>query len=77
MTTQNEIIKMASDSIDEVYKLRLRVINLERQNAMLVSQLTLAETKAEENWQVVEDVALGTKLECEVCKKYHPCLCDK
>lgn len=27
--------------------------------------------------ETIEDVAVGTQLECRVCGRYHPCNCDK
>lgn len=27
--------------------------------------------------QTIEDVAIGTRMECVVCGQYHPCMCDK
>lgn len=39
-----------------------------------IAQLTqeLAEVR-----QALEDVAIGTQVECNVCGKYRPCDCDK
>lgn len=31
---------------------------------------------AADNWQCVEDVALGLKMNCAICGKTKPCLCD-
>ena len=31
----------------------------------------------EEMWGALEDVCVGTRLYCEKCQKYQPCLCDK
>lgn len=43
----------------------------------LEAEVEFWKSKAQSNWDIVETVALGEKLECEVCGKYHPCCCDK
>jgi hypothetical protein len=61
----------------ELIRLELEIASLRRDNARLVAQLDEARAQAEANWECVEDVAIGAKLECPICKKSMPCLCDK
>lgn len=43
----------------------------------LLTQIKAHEATIREMWETVEDVALGTPLECGCCGNYKPCKCDK
>lgn len=40
-------------------------------------EIRMLQDKAQSNWDILETVAIGEKLECSACGKFHPCLCDK
>lgn len=62
---------------DYVLYLEHRVHDLERENVRLLANLVEARAKAQANWDCVEDVAIGARLECPSCHKLMPCLCEK
>lgn len=39
--------------------------------------ITSLKKKAEDNWDTVEDVAIGGKITCVTCNQLKPCMCDK
>jgi hypothetical protein len=43
----------------------------------LTKEVEFWKAKAQSAWEIVEDVACGTKLSCERCGEYMPCNCDK
>lgn len=47
------------------------------ENERLKQELEEARANAQDIWETVEDVCCSARLECPVCKKPLPCLCDK
>lgn len=47
------------------------------QNARLIDELAKANQRADDNWDTIEDIACGARLECPVCGQLKPCSCDK
>lgn len=43
----------------------------------IVNELAELRQKVVSNWDVVEDVCIGTQVECVVCEELKPCMCDK
>lgn len=43
----------------------------------LVNEISSIRGKNAETWTALESVCIGEKMTCEVCGKYHPCMCDK
>lgn len=54
---------------EEFRKLHERIKSLENENAILRAALAEAD-------QCIEDVCTGGRLECTVCGKIRPCLCQ-
>ncbi len=51
-----------TELLEEVKKLRL--------------ELAEARQQAQDNWDSLEDVCIGTKLQCAACGQLKPCQCD-
>lgn len=47
------------------------------QTEALVNELAELRQKVTDNWSIVEDVAIGSQMECVVCGGLKPCMCDK
>jgi len=43
----------------------------------IVNELAELRQKVVSNWDVVEDVCIGTQVECVKCENLKPCMCDK
>ncbi len=47
------------------------------QAAALYDELAELRQKVQSNWETVEDVCIGTQVECVKCENLKPCMCDK
>lgn len=63
--------------IEKIGWLKGQLDRSEAEVRLLWRMLNEARDKAQANWDLMETVAIGEKLECHVCKQYHPCQCDK
>lgn len=68
------VVPDGSPSYGELRELCERLM---RENARLERKLEEAENRSSMFWDVVETVACGEKMECAVCGKLKPCMCDK
>jgi flagellar biosynthesis regulator FlaF len=69
--------KWAYEVMEENVRLKEKNRELVGRNVDLLDALEEANRRAETYWNTVETIACGETLECPICQKRKPCLCDK
>lgn len=67
---------IARHLFQELIEADVKLALIQNRLAQMNEDLIYWKNKAQSNWDLVETIATGEKLQCAKCGGYHPCRCD-